>query len=92
MERVDRHEVWDHYQTHLAERIAIRDGENEESSIIDEVIELIRKQNAPSVSTLQHSWELASLTRRARAGWLARRVVSGFDEMAGGRRERHFAF
>ena len=62
---------WNHYQTHLAEGIAIRDEENEESSIIDEVIELIRKRNAPRVLTLQHSWELASLTRRARAGWLA---------------------
>jgi len=83
---------WDHYQEQLADQIAVRDEENEQSFIIDEVIELIRKQNANGVSTLQHSWELASLTRRARAGWLARRVASGFDQMVGGRRERHFAF
>jgi hypothetical protein len=83
---------WYHYQNQLADRIAVRDEENEQSFIIDEVIELIRKENANGVSTLQHSWELGSLTRRARAGWLARRVASGFEQMVGGRRERHFAF
>jgi len=83
---------WDHYQKQLVDRIAVRDEENEQSFIIDEVIELIRNQNANGVSTLQHSWELASLTRRARAGWLAPRVARGFEQMVGGRRERHFAF
>ena len=83
---------WSQYQLKLADRIALRDEENEQSFIIDEIIELVRKQNGPGLSTLQHSWELASLTRRARAGWLARRVVRGFEEMVNGRHERHFAF
>lgn len=83
---------WNQYQTRLADQIADRDKENEESFIVDELIELIRKQNTPAVSTLQHSWELSSLTRRSRAGWLARRVGRGFEQMVGGRRERHFAF
>jgi hypothetical protein len=90
--QVSNKRFWDQYQTQMADQIADRDQENEESFIIDEVIELIRKHNGPGLSTLEHSWELASLTRRSRAGWLARRVVRGFEQMVDGRRERHFAF
>jgi hypothetical protein len=83
---------WREYETKFAERIVLRNEENEESFIIDEIIELVRRENRLGLSTLQHSGELASLTRRARAGWLARRVLRGFEQMVDGRRERHFAF
>ncbi len=83
---------WNQYETKFADQIALRNEENDESFIIDELIELVRKQNRHGVSTLPHSWELGSLMRRARAGWVARRVIRGFEQMVNGRRERHFAF
>lgn len=83
---------WDSYRSEMADRISARDEENDKSFIIDEVIELVRKQNSPEVSTLPPSWELGSLMRRARAGLMADRVVRGFDEMVKGRPERHFSF
>jgi hypothetical protein len=83
---------WREYETKFAEQIVTRNEENEKSFIIDEIIELVRRENRPGLSTLQHSGELASLTRRARAGWVARRVIRGFEQMVEGRRQRHFAF
>lgn len=83
---------WHTYQLEFAEQIALRDQENAQSFIIEEIIELVRKENKPGLSTLGHSWELGSLTRRQRAGWLARRVVRGFEQMVAERHQRHFAF
>lgn len=82
---------WTKYQTAFAQRIRLRDEENESSFVVDEIIELVRNQNRPGLPTLQHSWELGTLARRARAGMMARKIIRGFEQMNEGRKERHFA-
>lgn len=83
-------EFWQQYQLTYGEKIARRDEENDASFIIDEMIDLLRSRNSPQDSTLLHSWELAVLTRRARAA-VAPKIADGFEQMARRRDRRQFA-
>lgn len=83
---------WNRYQHKFADRLTAREAENQQSFILDEIIDLLRSSNSPTDSTLLHSWELAVLPRRARAGILTQKVETAFRQMVGGRRERHFSF
>jgi hypothetical protein len=85
-------DFWQQYQLTYAERIAMRDQENADSYIIDEVIDLIRRKNKAEDSTLLHAWELAILPRRSRAGLPARKIRNAFRQLGEGKPERHFAF
>lgn len=79
------------YREQFEKQIRRRDRENNESLIFDEIIEALRNRNEPNDSTLLHSWELASLSRRFRAG-LARKLNTAFQGMLAQRSTRHFAF
>jgi hypothetical protein len=84
-------DFWLRYKREFAMQIELRDRENVDSFIFDEIIDLLRNNNKPDDSTLPHSWELAVLTRRFRAG-LARKLNAAFDGMLSQRSRRHFAF
>jgi hypothetical protein len=84
-------DLWLKYQRDFAVEIESRDKDNVESFIFDEIVDLLRNSNKPDNSTLLHSWELAVLPRRFRAG-LAKRLKKAFDEMMAQRSVRHFAF
>lgn len=84
-------EFWLKYQREFADRIELRDRDNVDSFIFDEIIDLLRNINNPDDSTLLHSWELAVLPRRFRAG-LAKKLKKAFEDMLGQRSKRHFAF
>ena len=84
-------EYWLKYQKDFAARIEARDKDNVDSFIFDEIIDLLRNTNSPNDSTLLHSWELAVLPRRFRAG-LAQKLKKSFEDMIAQRSKRHFAF
>ena len=69
-----------------------RDAENQESFIIDQILEFLRRLNHASHPTLLHSWELAMLSRRQRATALSSKVSDAFKQLKEGRRFRYFAF
>ena len=79
------------YHRSLRERITVRDTENLKSGLIDELIDILRSHNKPEDSTLLHSWELASLTRRQRAA-ISPKVADAIEKMRAGNPSRHFAF
>ena len=85
-------EYYQRYRTSLHNEIEARDAENADSKIIDSLIEALRSNNKPSGSTLLHSWELATLTRRARAGPLSSKMVDAIERMHNGNARRYFAF
>jgi hypothetical protein len=80
------------YTSSMAKLIEGRNAQNEESFVIDDIIELLRRKNHPTDSTLLHSWELASMTRRQRATFLSKKIVDAYDRMVAGNPKRHFAF
>lgn len=82
---------WTQYRNELGGQIQLRDRQNADSLIFDEIIELLRNKNKPNDSTLLHSWELASLSRRFRAG-LSKKLNMAFQGMLTQRSRRHFAF
>lgn len=84
-------DFWQEYQQTYASRIQMRDEENRDSYLIDEIIDIIRNSNSPTGSTLPHSWELASLTRRARAVLVTQKLNKVIDEVLQEQKERHFA-
>lgn len=89
-ERPDKR-FWQLYQFSHVRQIWLRDIENNQSQLIDDIIDILRNSNKSNDSTILHSWELAVLPRRARAG-LVNKIGDAFDDMLNGRRERHFAF
>lgn len=84
-------DFWLQYQLTYGERIARRNEENDDSFIIDEMIDLLRSKNSQDDLTLLHSWELAVLPRRSRAT-IAPEIADGFEQMANRRACRQFAF
>lgn len=79
------------YQVALEEEIEARNAENANSRSIDEIIDALRSNNEPSNSTLLHSWELASLTRRQRSA-VAPKINDAIERMIDGNSRRRFAF
>jgi hypothetical protein len=80
------------YTSSSRDTILARNAENTESFIIDKILDLLRLHNTPTDSTLLHSWELATMTRRQRAGWLSEKIRDAIERMLGGNPKRHFAF
>jgi hypothetical protein len=80
------------YSQTFRDKITARDAENKKSYIIDQILEYLRRNNQPYDSTLLHSWELATMTRRQRAGWLSEKIKDAVERMLAGNRRRHFAF
>lgn len=80
------------YTSSLRDRILARNAENAESFIIDEIIDILRRNNTPTDSTLLHAWELATTTRRQRAGSLSEKIRDAIEGMLTGNPRRHFAF
>ena len=69
---------WETYITEFAEAIKARDKENEESFIIDQLIDVLRNMNHKYNSSFLHASELAIFPRRARAGSLAIKTKDAF--------------
>jgi len=80
------------YTSSLRGKILARNAENADSFIIDEIIDILRRHNTPTDSTLLHAWELAATTRRQRAGALAEKIRDALERMVTGHPWRHFAF
>jgi len=80
------------YQLSLGRKISARNAENARSYVIDNIIDILRDYKTSNGSTLLHRWELASLSRRQRAGWLADRLDDAIKKMSAGKTRRHFAF
>lgn len=79
------------YKKEYAQKIASRDQQNDESFVIDEIIDSLRTNNTANDSTLFHSWELASMTRRQRAV-VASKIENAISNMEQGKPRRQFAF
>jgi hypothetical protein len=84
-------EFWTEYKESYADYIKIRNEENNGSSLIDKLIDDLRNRNTSEDSTLLHSWELATLTRRFRAV-LAKKIEEVIDRLIKKGKESYFAF
>lgn len=73
------------YTGRMRDQILARNAENDQSFVIDKIIDCC------SQPSKLHAWELASTTRRERAGW-SNRIQDAFDRMLRGNQERFFAF
>jgi hypothetical protein len=82
---------WAYYQITFKDKINKRDIENENSFIIDEIIDELRNKNEINNSTLLHTSELAIFTRRARAGSLSKKIIDALEKLENGKELRHFA-
>lgn len=80
------------YKHVFQDRILARNAENAESYVIDDIVDLLRQKHRANGSTILHSWELATMTRRQRAGWLSRKISDAVERMLAGNPKRHFAF
>jgi len=83
---------WDSFQTDFKEKIIIRDEENKDSYIIDELIDEIRNNNDQQNNTILHAWELAIFPRRSRAQKFAPKINDAFDKLQTGKKLRYFSF
>lgn len=83
---------YSHFTDVFQDRILARNTENAESYIIDDILDFLRHENKTHGSTLLHSWELATMTRRQRAGWLSLKISDAVRRMLRGNPQRHFAF
>ena len=81
-----------HYAHALRDQISARDAENSKSYVIDQILDFLRRNNKADDSTLLHSWELATMTRRQRAGSLSDKIQDAIERMLAGNQRRHFAF
>ena len=82
----------DQYKNERLDQITARDAENAKSHLIDNLIDVLRGLNKPEDSTLLHSWELATLTRRQRAGMLSTKIADAMQGVREGVTSRHFGF
>jgi hypothetical protein len=80
------------YTASLRDRILSRNAENAESFVIDKILGFLRQNNTTTDSTLLHLWELATMTRRQRAGWLSEKIRDATERMLADNPRRHFAF
>ncbi len=80
------------YKTCFSKRIISRNIENIESYIIDNIISIIQNSDSSHNSSLLHTWELSTLSRRQRAGWLSKKVNDAISRMQNGNSKRHFAY
>jgi hypothetical protein len=88
----DALDYYEIYKDTLRDKILARNAENVDSFVIDGILDFLRKNNTPDNPTLLHSWELATMTRRQRAGWLSTRIRDAIRRMLNKNPRRHFAF
>jgi len=58
--------IWDSYREEFREKIEIRDKENEQTNIIDNLIDVLLKNPSYDEIIPLHAWELGLLSRRER--------------------------
>ncbi|MDT5158856.1 MAG: hypothetical protein QOH51_3213 [Acidobacteriota bacterium] len=84
---------WQAFQKEFREKIQLRNLDNKTSQVVDHMIDFVRISNLANPQSVEHSWELATLTRRARAGIFAEKIERAVGNVSSGNRtERHFAF
>jgi hypothetical protein len=84
---------WLRYQNEFKEKIKLRDLDNQRTQVVDEMLEFVITENLTNEQAIEHSWEIGILTRRARAGVFADKIVDAVEKVSsGGRKDRHFAF
>ena len=83
---------WETYQTDFSQQIANRDIENDDSYVIDRIIGFILDARTPDNDETIFAWELATLARRQRAGYLTETVVDALARLQEGNEKRFFAY
>lgn len=79
------------YQEKWRQGIELRNKENEESLVIDDIADFIRNAAADGEEGKLHTWELAMLSRRQRATELGHKVREALINLSKGKRRRWFA-
>jgi len=85
-------EYWEKYNTEFKDRINARDSQNEDSYIIDQIIQHILSSHTSSNDEKLFAWELATLTRRQRATYLTGKVADAFYRLKNGNEKRYFSY
>ncbi len=83
-------DYWSAFQKQFSSNIKQRNRENEDSKIIDSLIDVILENDEEDIS-LVHAWQLAVIPRRSRAGELTNKIKDALYKMKYGKRYRHFA-
>jgi len=84
------YDYWSEFQVKYAKNIEKRDKENENSKIIDGLINTIMECHSNELP-LVHAWQLAVIPRRARASVLTQKITDALNKMHKGKPQRHFA-
>lgn len=85
-------QYWEKYSEEFKEKIIARDSENEDSRIIDDIIQRILALNGPNNEEKLFAWELATLTRRQRAFKLTKKLSDAFLGLSQGNKKRFFSY
>lgn len=85
-------EYWSQYQRDFGSLIEVRDTENEDSYIIDQIIQHILDARTETNEETIFAWELATLTRRQRATYLTEKVADAFYRLKNGNEKRYFSY
>ncbi len=85
-------EYWPQYQRDFESLIEARDAENEDSYIIDRIIQYILAARTETNDETIFAWELATLTRRQRATYLTEKVADAFYRLKNGNKKRYFSY
>lgn len=85
-------EYWSQYQSDFKNHIKARDAENEDSYIIDRIIQHILAARTETNDETIFAWELATLTRRQRATYLTEKVADAFYRLKNGNEKRFFSY
>lgn len=84
-----KNNIWDRYREEFQGKIEIRDKENEQTSVIDNLIDSLLKNPLEEERMPLHAWELGLLSRRERV-YLANKINNA---LLGNRKEsRQFAY
>jgi hypothetical protein len=83
-------DYWSDFHRDYYSQIKKRDQENDESMIIDGLINSIMETGGVELP-LVHAWQLAVIPRRARAGMFAKKIIDALEKMKNGKAQRHFA-
>lgn len=84
---------WEKYKNEFAEKIKIRELDNQRAQVVDAMLDFIITQHPTDFQALEHAWEIGVLTRRARGSIFAEKIENAVEQISSGqRRDRHFAF
>ncbi len=84
---------WQKYQSEFSEKIRLRELDNQRTQVVDSLLDFVIKSNPSNPQTIEHSWEIGILPRRARGSVFAGKIEDAVQRVSSGqRKDRHFAF